>query len=172
MLARIVLVIVAMSAVLTAASAADVKVLTTGAMKPVLLDVVAGFQQDSQTIVNLDNDTVGALVKRIQGGAAFDVVVLTPAGIDELVKAGKVSPGVDLARAGIGVMVKAGAPRPGISTVEALKRTLLAAKSVAYIDPASGGSSGIYLARCGSAWASLMRSSRRRSSSKVGRWQT
>jgi molybdate transport system substrate-binding protein len=132
---------------LTAASAADLKVLTTGAMKPVLLEIVPGFQQDSKQTVSLENDTAGALVKRIQGGAAFDVVVLTPAGIDELAKAGKVSLGVELARVGIGVMVKAGAPRPDISTVDALKRTLLAAKSVAYIDPASGGSSGIYLAR-------------------------
>jgi molybdate transport system substrate-binding protein len=147
MVARIVLVLFALSAVLTAANAADLKVLTTGAMKPVLLEVVPAFQQDSKQTVTLDNDTAGALVKRIQGGAAFDIVVLTPAGIDELAKAGKVSPGVELARVGIGVMVKAGAPRPDISTVDALKRTLLAAKSVAYIDPASGGSSGIYLAR-------------------------
>jgi molybdate transport system substrate-binding protein len=147
MLARIVLVLFAIGAATFAVRADDLKVLTTGAMKPVLLEVIPGFQQDSKQTVSLDNDTAGALVKRIQGGAAFDVVVLTPAGIDELAKAGKVSPGVDLARVGIGVMVKAGAPRPDISTVEALKRTLLAAKSVAYIDPASGGSSGIYLAR-------------------------
>jgi molybdate transport system substrate-binding protein len=147
MIARIVLVLFALGATLTAASADDLKVLTTGAMKPVLLEVIPGFQQDSKQTVSLDNDTAGALVKRIQGGAAFDVVVLTPAGLDELAKAGKVSPGIDLARVGIGVMVKAGEPRPDISTVEALKRTLLAAKSVAYIDPASGGSSGIYLAR-------------------------
>jgi len=147
MVARISLVLFALSAMLTGANAGDLKVLTTGAMKPVLLEVVPGFQQDSKQTVSLDNDTAGALVKRIQGGAAFDVVVLTPAGIDELAKAGKVSPGVELARVGIGVMVKAGAPRPDISTVDALKRTLLAAKSVAYIDPASGGSSGIYLAR-------------------------
>ena len=147
MIARVVLVLFVLSAVLTAASAADLEVLTAGAMKPVLVEVIPGFQQDSKQTVNLDNDTAGALVKRIQGGAAFDVAVLTPAGIDELAKAGKVSPGVDLARVGIGVMVKAGAPRPDISTVDALKRTLLAAKSVAYIDPASGGSSGIYLAR-------------------------
>jgi molybdate transport system substrate-binding protein len=147
MIARIVLVLFALSATSTAASADDLKILTTGAMKPVLLEVVPGFQQDSKQTVSLDNDTAGALVKRIEGGAAFDVVVLTPAGIAELAKAGKVSPGVDLARVGIGVMVKAGAPRPDISTVDALKRTLLAAKSVAYIDPASGGSSGIYLAR-------------------------
>lgn len=147
MVARIGLVLFALSTLSTTASAADLKVLTTGAMKPVLLEVVPAFQQDSKQTVTLDNDTAGALVKRIQGGAAFGVVVLTPAGIDELAKAGKVSPGVELARVGIGVMVKAGAPRPDISTVDALKRTLLAAKSVAYIDPASGGSSGIYLAR-------------------------
>jgi molybdate transport system substrate-binding protein len=147
MIARIVLVLFALSATLTAASADDLKVLTAGAMKPIVLEVAPGFQQDSKQTLAIDNDTAGALIKRIQGGATFDVVLLTPAGIDELAKAGKVSPGVDLARVGIGVMVKAGAPRPDISTVDALKRTLLAAKSVAYIDPASGGSSGIYLAR-------------------------
>jgi molybdate transport system substrate-binding protein len=147
MVVRIVLVLFALAAATFAGRADDLKVLTTGAMKPVLVEVAPGFQQDSKQTVSLDNDTAGALVKRIQGGAAFDVVVLTPAGIDELAKAGKVSTGVDLARVGIGVMVKAGAPRPDISTVDALKRTLLAAKSVAYIDPASGGSSGIYLAR-------------------------
>src|SRR5262249_13043457 len=101
MVARIVLVLFALSATLTAANADDLKVLTTGAAKPVLLAVVPGFQQESKQTVTLDNDTAGALVKRIQGGAAFDVVVLTPAGIDELAKAGKVSPGADLARVGI-----------------------------------------------------------------------
>jgi molybdate transport system substrate-binding protein len=144
---RIVLALFALGAATFGVRADDLKVLTTGAMKPVLVEVAPGFQQDSKQTVSLDNDTAGALLKRIQAGTAFDVVVLTPAGIDELAKAGKVSPGVDLARVGIGVMIKAGAPRPDISTVEALKRTLLAAKSVAYIDPASGGSSGIYLAR-------------------------
>ncbi|MBV8511373.1 MAG: substrate-binding domain-containing protein [Xanthobacteraceae bacterium] len=147
MILRIVLALLALGAATFAVRADDLKVLTTGAMKPVLLEVAPGFQQDSKQTVSLDNATAGALLKRIEAGAAFDVVVLTPAGIDELAKAGKVSPGVDLARVGVGVMVKAGAPRPDISTVDALKRTLLAAKSVAYIDPASGGSSGIYLAR-------------------------
>jgi molybdate transport system substrate-binding protein len=147
MILRIVLVLFALGAATFGVRADDLKVLTTGAMKPVILEVAPGFQQDSKQTISLENDTAGALLKRVQGGAAFDVVVLTPAGIDELAKAGKVSPGVDLARVGIGVMVKAGAPRPDVGTVEALKRTLLAAKSIAYIDPASGGSSGIYLAR-------------------------
>src|ERR1700726_1842047 len=64
-------------------------------------------------------------------------------------KDARVVPGsrADLAKTGIGVVVKAGAPLPDISSVEAFKRTLLAAKSVAYIDPAAGGSSGIYVGR-------------------------
>jgi molybdate transport system substrate-binding protein len=75
-------------------------------------------------------------------------VVLTPGAVDELIKKGKIADGTKavLARVGVGVMVKAGAPVPDVSTVEAFKRAVLAAKSVSYIDPASGGSSGIYVA--------------------------
>jgi molybdate transport system substrate-binding protein len=74
---------------------------------------------------------------------------LAPVAIDDLIRKGKLADGsrVDLARVGIGVMVKEGAPKPDIGSVEAFKRTLLDAKSVAYINPASGGSSGIYLAK-------------------------
>ena len=128
-------------------SAAEVKVLTAGAFKQVVLAVVPEFEKSGHKVV-VDNDTVGALTKRIDGGEAFDVVVVSPAAIDDLTKKGKVADGskAALARVGIGVMVKAGAPAPDISSVEAFKRALLAAQSVAYIDPASGGSSGIYLA--------------------------
>jgi molybdate transport system substrate-binding protein len=131
----------------TAANAEEVKVLTAGAMKQVILAVGDEFQQDSKATLRIDNDTVGALVKRIEGGAPFDVAVLTPAAIGELSKAGKIGQGSELARVGIGVMVKAGAPRPDIGTLDAFKKALLDARSIAYIDPASGGSSGIYLAR-------------------------
>ncbi len=94
--------------------------------------------------------TVGQHLTLIRSGKEeFDVAVLTPQAIDALAKEGKVVAGsrIDLAKVGVGVMVKAGAPLPDISTVEAFKRTLLAAKSVAYIDPAAGGSSGIYVAQ-------------------------
>ena len=130
-----------------AGAAAEVKVLTAGAFKSVVLAVQPEFEKSGHKLV-VDNDTVGALTKRIEGGEAFDVVVVSPAAIDDLTKKGKVADGskAALARVGIGVMVKAGAPAPDISTVEAFKRALLNAKSVAYIDPASGGSSGIYLA--------------------------
>jgi molybdate transport system substrate-binding protein len=127
--------------------AAEVKVLTAGAFKSVVLAVQPEFEKSGHKLV-VDNDTVGALTKRIEAGEAFDVVVVSPAAIDDLAKKGKVADGskASLARVGIGVMVKAGAPAPDISSVEAFKRALLSAKSVAYIDPASGGSSGIYLA--------------------------
>src|SRR5215831_8614071 len=129
------------------AHADEVKVLTAGAMKQVILATAGDFQNNSKNSLSIDNDTVGALVKRIEGGAGFDIAVLTPTAIDQLAKAGKIGRGESVARVGIGVMVKAGAPAPDIATLQTFKRALTEAKSIAYIDPASGGSSGIYLAR-------------------------
>lgn len=126
---------------------AEIKVLSAGAYKQVVLALQADFEKQTGHKLVVDNGTVGQLAKRIEDGEAFDVVVVSPGAIDELVKKGKVVAGsrVTLARVGVGVMVKEGAARPDISSVEAFKKSLLAAKSVAYIDPASGGSSGIYL---------------------------
>src|SRR6202046_5115526 len=90
--------------------------------------------------------TAPMLVKRIEGGDTADVVVLSRAGLDALQKQGKIAAGSDvtLASSGVGIAVKAGAPKPDISTPEALKRTLLAAKSIAYSEPSAGGASGVY----------------------------
>jgi molybdate transport system substrate-binding protein len=131
------------------AGAAELTLLTAGAFKQVVLAEVPAFERATGHKVTVDNDTVGALTKRIEGGALFDVAVLGPAALDALIAKGKIAPGttVALARVGVGVVVKDGAPKPDIATVEAFKRALLAAKSVAYIDPAAGGSSGIYVAR-------------------------
>jgi molybdate transport system substrate-binding protein len=75
--------------------------------------------------------------------------VLSRAGIDALQKQGKIAAGsvVTLASSGVGIAVKAGAPKPNISTAEALKRTLLAAKSIAYSEPSAGGASGVYFSK-------------------------
>jgi molybdate transport system substrate-binding protein len=129
------------------AIAAEIKVLTAGAFKPVVLALVPDFEKQSGHKVVVDNDTAGALKKRIEGGEAFDVAVITPAVVDDLAARGKIIGGskVNLATVGVGVVVKEGAPKPDVSTVEAFKKMLLTAKSVAYIDPASGGSSGIYI---------------------------
>ena len=134
-------------AVLTPAPAAEVKVLTAGAFKEVVVALVPDFEKQTGGKVTVDNGTTGQLVKRINDGEGFDVLVITPAVVDEMIASGKLAPGsrVMLASVGVGVVVKEGAPKPDVSTVEAFKRALLAAKSVAYIDPASGGSSGIYI---------------------------
>jgi molybdate transport system substrate-binding protein len=130
------------------AASAEIKVLTAGAMKPVVLALQGGFEAASGHRLVIDNDTVGGLTKRIEAGEAFDVAIVSPSAIDGLIGKGKIVAGsrAAVAKVGIGVAVKEGAPKPDLSSVEAFKRALLAAKTVAYIDPASGGSSGIYVA--------------------------
>ena len=132
-----------------AAIAAEIKVVSGGAFKQVLSALVAQYEKESGNKVDVTYQTVGQHLALIRDGKEeFDVAVLTPEGIDGLAKEGKVVPGTraDLAKVGVGVVVKAGAPLPDISTDDAFKRALLAAKSVAYIDPKAGGSSGIYVA--------------------------
>src|SRR5579864_6772079 len=130
--------------------AAGVKVISGGAFKQVLNALAAQYEKETGDKLDLTYRTVGQHLKLIrEGGEAFDVAVLTPEAIDGLVKDGKVVAGsrADLAKTGVGVVVKAGAPLPDISNVDAFKRALLAAKSVAYIDPKAGGSSGIYVGK-------------------------
>ena len=129
------------------AQGADVKILTTGAMKAVVLELVPQFEKETGHKAVVDNDTAGGVTRRIEGGEAVDVVVNTPGGLNGLAEKGKVvrDSRASVARVGVGVVVKEGAPVPDVSSVDAFKRALVAAKSVAYIDPASGGSSGIYL---------------------------
>ena len=130
------------------ASAAEIKVLTTGAFKQVVVALVPEFEKATGHKVTVDNGTVGQLQKRVDGGETFDVLVLSPKGIDDYIKAGKIAAGSNarVGKVGVGVMVKEGAPKPDVGTVDAFKKALLAAKTVGYIDPASGGSSGIYVA--------------------------
>jgi molybdate transport system substrate-binding protein len=132
-----------------AAGAAELKVLTAGAFKPVVAALAPVFEGQTGHTVRIENDTAGALARRIGNGEAFDVVVLTPAAMEPLEQAGRVARGssVRLARVAIGVAVKQGAPLPAIGTESDFRQALLAARAVAYIDPAAGGSSGIYLAQ-------------------------
>jgi molybdate transport system substrate-binding protein len=131
----------------TESSASEIKVLTAGAYRQVVDALVPDFEKQTGHKVSVDNGTTGQLTKRIEGGEAFDVLVITPAVVDQMTANGKLAAGsrVMLASVGVGVMVKEGAPKPDIGTVEDFKNALLGAKSVAYIDPASGGSSGIYV---------------------------
>ena len=130
--------------------ATGIKVISGGAFKQVLNALAAQYGNASGNKLDLTYRTVGQHLKLIKSGEeSFDVAVLTPDAIDGLIKDGKVVAGsrADLAKTGVGVVVRAGTPLPDIDSVDAFKRTLLAAKSVAYIDPAAGGSSGIYVGR-------------------------
>jgi molybdate transport system substrate-binding protein len=131
-------------------STANIKVISGGAFKQVLNALAAQYEKESGNTLALTYRTVGQHLQLIKsGGEPFDVAVLTPEAIDGLIKDGKVVAGsrADLAKTGVGVVVRAGTPLPDIGSVDAFKRSLLAAKSVAYIDPAAGGSSGIYVGR-------------------------
>src|SRR5581483_9283596 len=131
----------------SAAQAVELKLLTAGAFKSTVLALLPDYEKASGNKVSVENDTAGALMKRIAAGESFDVVVITPEAVDKLTSEGKVISGsrTNLARVGVGVMVKEGASKPDISTVDAFKKAVLDAKSISFIDPASGGSSGIYV---------------------------
>lgn len=131
-----------------AAWGADIQVLTAGAYKPVITALQADFERQTGHRLIVQNDTAGALQRRIGGGEAFDVVVATPAVLEQLATAGKVSGSpTRLARVAIGVAVKTGSPAPDIATTASFQAALLSARAIATIDPVAGGSSGIYLWR-------------------------
>ena len=119
----------------------EIKVMLSAAFKEAYLELVPGFERASgNKVENLWVPSV-QMMSRLKGGEAVDLVILSAAALDELIKAGIVASRFDLAKSGVGVAVKAGAPRPDISSGEAVKRAVLAAKSVVY----STGPSGIYL---------------------------
>jgi molybdate transport system substrate-binding protein len=124
---------------------ATIKVLTTRAIATVLDEAGAEFERTTGSKLNVTSDVAIRMVRRIRAGESFDVLVASPEQIDALIKEGKViaETRTRLARSGIGVEVRAGAPKPDISSVEAFKRALLNAKSIAYLKE---GQSGIYLA--------------------------
>jgi molybdate transport system substrate-binding protein len=129
------------------AQADTLKVLTAGAFKQVVVAMAPAFEARTGHRLDIQNDTAGALVKRVGAGERFDVLMLTPGALKTLAAEGRVAPDsvTPLATVDIGIAVKAGAPRPRIDTVADFKQALLDARKVAYIDPAAGGSSGIYL---------------------------
>jgi len=131
------------------AEAAELKVLSAIGMQSVLGDLGPKFERATGHKLAISFATAGAAVKRAQGGEAADVVIATRQGIDGLVKNGKAAANnvTVLANAGISVAVRKGAPKPDIASPDALKRTLLAAKSISYVEPASGGASGIHFAK-------------------------
>jgi molybdate transport system substrate-binding protein len=127
------------------ARAADVNVMISGGFSAALRELTPAFEHATgNKIVMISGPSMGntpqAIPARLQRGEAADVVIMVGYALDALIKQGTVSADnrVDLARSGIGMAVRAGAPKPDIATVEAFKNALLAAKSIAYSDSASG----------------------------------
>jgi molybdate transport system substrate-binding protein len=134
-------------ALLTAAAtrAAEIKVVTSGAFTAAYLKLVPEYERATHNRLVTEfgpsmGTTHNAIPLRLERGEAIDVVIMAGPALAELIKQGEVRAGsrVDLVQSHIGMAVKAGAPKPDITTVEALKRTLLSAKSLAYSDSASG----------------------------------
>ena len=132
------------------ANAANIRVMSSLATREAWLELVPQFEKSSGHRVKIDWVGSQDMMKRLRGGEVVDLVVLSASGIDELVKEGRLAAGsrVDLASSVIGVAVRAGARKPDLSSSEALKRDLLAAKSVGY----SSGPSGLYLAGLFKKW--------------------
>jgi len=112
-------------------------------------ELAPDFEKTSGNRLVLDFATACGVEQRIAAGEAVDVAILTEPRIKTLEGDGKIArESVALiGRAAIGVAVKKGMPHPDISSVAGFRRSLLVARSVAYTDPASGGTSGIHLAK-------------------------
>src|SRR5437763_12112277 len=122
----------------SAAHAAEIKVLSSVALRAALdEDFLPQFERSTENKVTIKYGAAAALKQQIESGETFDLAILTPALIDDLIKQGKVDTGsrTNIARTGVGVAIRQGAAKPDISTAEAFKRALLNAKSVAYGDP-------------------------------------
>jgi molybdate transport system substrate-binding protein len=126
----------------TPASAEEIRVLSSVGIKAVVDVLGPQFEQKTKHKVTTVFDLAGVLKTRIEGGEPFDVAILTPAFIDELIAKGKIAPATrtEVARTGLGLMVRAGAPKPDVSTSEAFRKTLLGAKSITYV---TSGASGV-----------------------------
>jgi molybdate transport system substrate-binding protein len=132
----------------SAARAAEIKLVGPVSFRALLPDLLPQFEKASGHKVTVDYATVGAIVDRVMKGEAVDVVIVSGSQNEELQNKGKLLVGsrAEVARVGYSAFVKKGAPKPDLASVDALKRTLLAAKSITHGDPARGGLSGIYIA--------------------------
>jgi molybdate transport system substrate-binding protein len=129
--------------------AEQLRVLSAVGMRQVMVALAPTFEQETGHKLSIAFDSGAVIARRLRSGEAADVIIIPRAAIDEIVRAGVVGATsvVDVARSTVGVAVRRGAPKPDISTPEAVRRTLLAATSVAMPDPSLGGSSGVHIAK-------------------------
>ena len=129
------------------ASADEIQVLSAVGMRQVLVELAPIFERATGHRLHLAFDSGAVIVRRIQSGQAADVILVPDDGLRQLAAVGKIAADsmTAVASSRVGVAVRAGAPRPNIASAAALRRTLLAARTVARPDPAMGGSSGLHI---------------------------
>lgn len=125
------------------ALAGEVTLFGSAAIKPVIDVLGPEFERTSGHKLVARFELTPAVKTQIEQGAAFDVTIVNPPHIEDLMQQGKIAAGTraDIARFGVGVAVRAGGPKPDVSSIDDLKRTLLEAKSVAYV---GAGTSGVF----------------------------
>ena len=129
--------------------AAEIKIYSTIGVKGALEELASKFEKATGNKLNISWGLISSFTKKAQEGDVPDVLIVSRAAIDSLTKDGKIAAGsgATLASSIFAVGVKQGAPKPDISTIDAFKKTLLAARAIGYTDPAAGGASGVYFAK-------------------------
>lgn len=172
MTARIALALACTAVFSPIAQANEIKVLGSGALHEVGLELIPQFEKSSGHKVTVTWTGTAKIKQQIAAGEVFDLVLVGAPEVDKFIAEGRMVAGsrVDLAKSGVGVAVKAGAPKPDISSGEAVKKAMLAAKSVAY----STGPSGLYvqsmMAKLGIAEEMKAKSKQTAPGSRVGQY--
>lgn len=129
------------------ASAAELKVISAGAVRGVVGGMIDDYSKQTGIKLNFTVGPTGLLRQTIASGAPADLIIASSPLMTEIEQTGKIMPGsrVNLGRLGLGVVIRSGAVAPDVSTPEALKQTLIKAQSIAHTDPKLGGTSVIHL---------------------------
>jgi molybdate transport system substrate-binding protein len=144
---RTVIAIAALLIATATANAAEVEALITTAMKAAIDELVPPFERATGHKVVVTYDPSGRLSQRLRKGEPADMILIASNELDLLIKDRKVKDRTDVSRTGIGLAVKKGTPHPDVSTPDALKRTLLAAKSIGQTSLSGGGVTAFYIQR-------------------------
>jgi len=144
---RAIIVLATLLIVTGTANAAEIKALITTAMEGAIVELVPPFERATGNKVTVSHDPSGRLAQRLRKGEPADMILIASTELDRLIAEKKVKDRTDVSRTGIGIAVKKGAPHPDVSTPDALKRTLLAAKSVGQTSLSGGGITALAIQR-------------------------
>src|SRR6476620_6065819 len=142
---RTIIVLAMLLVTVGSSNAADIKALITTAMHAAIVELVPPFERATGHKVTVSYDPSGGLARRLRNGEFADMILIASSELDKLIGEGKVKDRTDVSRTGIALAVRKGAPHPDVSTPEALKRALIAAKSIGHTAPAGGGITALHI---------------------------